>query len=198
MSLQICNVEERKRLIREEPTIEGEIIRLEGLGLRHLSKEYADWLNDKEVCRDNRHARVHNTLKMTAEYVKSVDKSDNIAAFAIIAKKEKAHIGNISLINISWENNSGEISILIGNKLFWGKGIATEAYRLVIDYAFNALNFHRLAAGMTVRNIAMQKVAEKVGMLKEGVFKEAFFKDGAYLDVIRYAIINLEREGECK
>lgn len=178
----------------EEPDLTGDTIVLIGLSERHVSERYAQWLNDKEVCKENSHGRITNTLEMTREYVKSVDKSDKIAAFAIITKKEKKHIGNISLGNISLDNNSGDISILIGEKGFWGRGIATEAYKLIIDYGFNMLNLHRLYSGMTARNIAMIKVAKNTGMSQEGVLKDAFFKDGIYADIVQYAIINPKHE----
>lgn len=184
----------KKQLVIKEPLLMGDTIYLEGLSQKHVCQRYTEWLNDKEVCKENTHGRVFNTLEMTRDYVESADEAENIAAFAIITKKENKHIGNISLARISWENNSGEIAILIGDKDYWGKGIATEAYRLVIDYGFNTLNLHRLYSGMTVRNKAMIKVTEKVGMLQEGILREAFFKEGVYVDVVRYAIINPKHE----
>lgn len=182
-------------MIINEPVLTGENIYLEGLSEKHVSEKYAQWLNDKEVCRENRHGKGNNTIEMTKRYVESVDRAETIAAFAIITKKDKRHIGNISLGNISWDNYSGEISILIGEKDAWGRGIATEAYKLIIDYGFNTLGLHRIYSGMTVRNIAMIKVAEKSGMSKEGVSKDAFFKDGIYVDIVRYAIINPKNKG---
>lgn len=184
------NLIEIKEIVREEPKLSGKNIYLEGLSNKHVSEKYAGWLNDKEVCRENSHGRGDNTIEATRKYVESVDRSDTIAAFAIITKKEGIHVGNISLQNISWSNNSGEIAILIGEKSFWGKGISTEAYRLIIDYGFNALGLHRLYSGMTVRNKAMIKVAENAGMSKEGISKDAFLKEGIYMDIVHYAIIN--------
>ena len=180
----------KKQLVINEPLLNGKNIYLESLSNKHISQAYTNWLNDKVVCRENSHGGIRYTLNMTRHYVKSVDKSDKIAAFAIIAKDTKKHVGNISLGKISWENSSGDISILIGEKDYWGKGIASEAYRLVIDYGFNKLGLHRLESGMTVRNKAMIKVARKSGMKKEGVSKEALSKYGQYIDIVRFAIIN--------
>ena len=179
-----------KELVKEEPKLVGITIYLEGLSKKHVSEKYAQWLNDKEVCRENRHGKGNNTVEMTAKYVDSVDRSDAIAAFAIMTKEGNNHIGNICIENISWDNNSGEISILIGEKDWWGKGVATEAYRLIIDYGFNMLKLHRLYSGMSVRNKGMIKVAESSGMSQEGISKDAFYKNGVYVDVVRYAIIN--------
>ncbi|KJJ86085.1 acetyltransferase (GNAT) domain protein [Candidatus Omnitrophus magneticus] len=190
MSVLIPSLDKIKKLVIEEPVLESATVYLEGLSFKHVSQSYVSWLNDKEVCRENRHGRGNNTIELTRKYVESVDNLDNIAAFAILAKDTGKHIGNTSLGNISWENNSGEISILIGEKSYWGKGVAKETYRLLIEYGFNQLFLHRLYSGMTVRNKAMIKVAESSGMSKEGIFKEAFYKDGIYVDIVMYGIIN--------
>jgi len=190
---EINDLKNRKKLVIEEPLLMGDTIYLEGLSKKHVSEQYAGWLNDKDVCRENSHGNVHNTIEMTRDYVASVNKAANIAVFAIISKKENRHVGNISLGRISWINNSGEISILIGGKDYWGKGIGTEAYRLVISYGFNILGLHRLYSGMTVRNKGMIKVAEKVGMVKEGLSKEAFSKEGVFIDVVNLAILNSKK-----
>lgn len=183
----------RKKKVTEEPTLTGDAIYLEGISVKHVSQRYVDWLNDKEVCKDNRHGVGDNTIEKTRKYVESVDRSDTDAVFAIIMKDGDKHVGNISLA-VSWENNSGEIAIIIGEKDAWGKGIGGEAYKLVTAYAFKTLGLHRVYSGMTSRNKAMIKVAEKDGMLFEGVAKESFLKDGEYLDIVKYAKLNPEKE----
>ena len=179
----------RKKKVIDEPVLTGETISLEGLTVKHVNQCYADWLNDKEVCKDNIWEINDNTVEKISKYVGTADKSDTDAVFAIITLDGNKHVGNVGL-SISWENNSGEISILIGEKSAWGKGIGGEAYRLVIGYAFKTLGLHRLYSRITARNKAMIKVAEKAGMLFEGVAKESYCKDGEYLDVVKYGMLN--------
>ena len=186
------NLTARKKKVIDEPVLIGNAIYLEGLSVKHVTQRYAGWLNDKEVCRENRHGISDNTVEKTRKYVESADKSDTDAVFAIIIKEDEKHVGNISL-SISWKNNSGEIAIIIGEKDAWGKGIGGEAYKLVTGYAFKTLGLHRVYSGMTLRNKAMIKVAEKSGMLFEGVAKESFCKDGEYLDIANYAMLNPEK-----
>ncbi len=184
---------ERMKKVIDEPELNGDTIRLEGLSLKHVSQRYTDWFNDKEVCRDNRHGQGDNTLEKTARYVEEVDRSGDKAVFAIINMADGRHVGNISL-SISWENNSGEISIIIGEKDVWGRGIGLEAYRLVTEYAFETLGLNRVFSGMTSRNKAMIRVAEKNGMLFEGIEKKVFLKDGEYLDIVKYAKSNTKNK----
>lgn len=177
----------RKFYVVNEPDLVGETICLEGLSGKHVSERYAGWFNDKEVCRYNRHGVVHNTIELTRNYVEAIDCSDEIAVFAIIARTDGEHIGNISL-KISWEEESGEISIIIGEKAYWGKGVATEAYSLILDYGFNILGLKKLYSGMTARNKGMIRVVQKVGMRYEGMSKNALYKEGQFLDIVRYEI----------
>jgi len=178
-----------KKEVVDEPILSGETISLEGLTAKHVSQCYVDWLNDKEVCKDNVWEKNDNTIEKVSKYVGSVDRSDTDAVFAIITKDGSRHVGNIGL-SISWENNSGEISILIGEKSAWGKGIGGEAYKLVIGYAFKVIGLHRVYSKIIARNKAMIKVAEKAGMFFEGVAKGAYYKDGEYLDIVKYGMLN--------
>ena len=46
----------------------------------------------------------------------------------------------------------------------WGRGIATEASRRVLDHGFRALGFEVVAASTEVANAASVRVLEKLGM----------------------------------
>jgi ribosomal-protein-alanine N-acetyltransferase len=45
----------------------------------------------------------------------------------------------------------------------WGRGLATEAGRAVVDYCFGTVGFVRLICMIHVDNLASRRVAEKVG-----------------------------------
>lgn len=172
------------------PFLEGNSIYLKDLSIEDITDEYVQWLNEPVVCSFNAHARFPNNAEKTKKYVEETNSSKLVILFAIYDKKKDIHIGNICLNKIDWVNRSAEIAIIIGNKNYWGKGVGTEAYKLVIKYAFDVLNLHRLYSGMAKVNVGMVKVAEKVGMKKEGMAKEALFKNGKYLDVVLYGILN--------
>jgi RimJ/RimL family protein N-acetyltransferase len=50
---------------------------------------------------------------------------------------------------------------------FWGKGLASEAARGIVQYAFDDLNLTRLVCLIEPENIASQKVAQRMGMRLE-------------------------------
>jgi ribosomal-protein-alanine N-acetyltransferase len=71
----------------------------------------------------------------------------------------------------------------------WGRGITTEAVKLVTDYAFANLDIIRIQAGVLSKNLASMRVLEKVGYEKEGISKNAIIKNGLVLDEHVYAIL---------
>jgi len=53
----------------------------------------------------------------------------------------------------------------------WGRGLATEAARVVVDWAIAQPDVHRVWAVADLENVASQRVLEKAGMVREGVLR---------------------------
>jgi len=70
--------------------------------------------------------------------------SDNDLVLAIISKSDNFHIGNIGLHNIDWFYRKAELGIIIGERNYQGKGLATEAVKLLLKHAFQRLNLHKV------------------------------------------------------
>jgi len=81
-------------------------------------------------------------------------------------------VGTISVKNIDLVNKKAELGYWIGEQ-YWGRGIATECLKLIIDYAFSAeLGLKQLCAYVFPENKASIRVLEKNGMNKIGVVNE--------------------------
>lgn len=172
--------------------IEGTRISLRPLVLKDLEGDYISWLNDPEVSAFNSHHTFPYTIEAARAYINDVKDLKRDLVLAIVTKESGRHIGNISLQNIDYISRTAEYAIMIGDKEYWGKGIATEASGLILAHGFNALNLHRIYCGTSNKNIAMQKTALALGFVQEGVRREAFFKSGEYVDIIEYGLL----EGE--
>jgi len=171
--------------------LESTNIIMEPLDEKHITEEYCSWLNNEEVVKYNSHGIFPHTLKSTKEYVESSQNRSQIT-LAIIDKKSKLHIGNIAIYKIDFINSNADISIIIGNKDFWGKGVGFEAFSLAISHCFNKLNLHRVTAGTASDNIAMQKTLEKLSMKREGTLKDAMQRENKYIDIYLFAILKNE------
>jgi [ribosomal protein S5]-alanine N-acetyltransferase len=75
-------------------------------------------------------------------------------------------VGTISIKNIDLVNKKADLGYWIGEQ-YWGRGIATECLKLIIDYAFSAeLGLKQLCAYAFPDNKASIRVLEKNGMNK--------------------------------
>lgn len=69
-----------------------------------------------------------------------------------------------------------------------GQGYMTEGLTLVVRYAFEQLQLHRLEAQIQPDNHASLKLVRKVGFRYEGCSPELLYIDGAWRDHERWAI----------
>jgi|SRR3989344_359421 len=175
--------------MRAPPLLEGSLVDLHPFDSKYLTQEYIDWFNDPEVTKYNRHGAITYNLELAKEYIVSTQKSSDTVVCAIIVKDTARHVGNIALQKIDVISKNAEYSIIVGNKKYWGKGIAGDASRAILRYAFSTLNLHRVYCGTSAANIPMQKLAIALGFKEEGLRKEAMYKDGVFTDVIEYGLL---------
>lgn len=77
---------------------------------------------------------------------------------------------------------------------FWGKGIATEAVRLMVDYGFDSFDIERIYAKPFGFNLASHRVLEKVGFTKTAVIKDGVFKNDEYHDEYIFSLTKASRQ----
>jgi len=102
--------------------------------------------------------------------------------FAIIEVNDKVIIGTIRLKIVNMISRRADISIGIFNPIFRDKGLGTESLKLLIDFAFNTMNFLSLELKVFTNNKRAISCYEKLGFKKVGVRRKADFVDGKYLD----------------
>jgi len=69
-----------------------------------------------------------------------------------------------------------------------GKGYATMATNLAVDYAFTVLNLYKLSLIVDCENTRAIHVYRKLGFQDEGRLRHEFFVGGEYRDVFRMAM----------
>ena len=73
---------------------------------------------------------------------------------------------------------SAEVSYFIGEKTFWGKGIASKCVETVVHFALKELGLKKINAGYYENNIGSAKVLEKCGFIVEGnKISDVIFED---------------------
>jgi [ribosomal protein S5]-alanine N-acetyltransferase len=69
-----------------------------------------------------------------------------------------------------------------------GRGLMTEAVRAATTFAFEVVGLHRVQAAVMPRNVASQRVLEKVGYRREGTAERYLFIAGAWEDHVLFAM----------
>jgi [ribosomal protein S5]-alanine N-acetyltransferase len=87
--------------------------------------------------------------------------------WATIHKPTGAFIGRCGLIPWKFDERlEVEVAYLL-DKAYWGQGLATEAARAIVRYAFEQLKLSRLICLIDPDNEASRRVAQKIGMSLE-------------------------------
>ncbi len=153
----------------ENIDLESERLILTRVSLKHVTTEYLNWINDPEVHRYIE-TKGNYTMDLLKAYVEQRLK-DGVYFWAIHLKGSKRHIGNIKIDPILLETNSGEYSILMGDKTNWGKGYAKEASLRILKYGFEELGLSKITLGVIQDNINAFKLYEKLGFTVDEVKK---------------------------
>ena len=73
-----------------------------------------------------------------------------------------------------------------------GKGYCSEAAQIMVDYLFLGKEASCIQAHTHVKNIASQRVLEKVGFKKEGIMRKRSFVRGQWTDMLIFSILREE------
>lgn len=106
----------------------------------------------------------------------------------IIEKKSNEIIGDIGVHFIGDDGFQCELGCTIRKKQ-QGKGFATEAMKITIDYLFNSLNKHRIIGSVDPRNTNSIRLLERLNFRKEAHFKESLFINGEWVDDVIYGLL---------
>lgn len=155
--------------------------------LREIEEEDLDliikWRNDPEILKWLFSYSPLSRVKQRKWYEGYLEE-DTQQIFIIELKEEKTPIGTIGLTDIDYKNQKGELTIIIGEKGYWGKGLGEESLKLLVKFAFNEMNFRKIKALVFSDNDKAIKMYEKCGFKEEGNFKEEIFKEGNFKDVV--------------
>jgi RimJ/RimL family protein N-acetyltransferase len=110
------------------------------------------------------------------------------ACFAVTLKGFDTAIGIFQLRETESGFSTAEWGFAIGSE-FWGTGVFQESAELVLAFAFETLNTHRLEARAAVKNGRGNGALLKLGAVQEGVLRKSFLRNGEYLDQVLYAIV---------
>ncbi len=160
--------------------------------LRPLEKDdlprIQKWANDPEIRRLSGEVTPMNGAHAEAFYNRVVDDHER-AWFVVVVRQGDRPIGEAGLLRMFPAWRTTDLSIVLGEKDAWRQGYGSEAMRLLLEYAFGHLNFHRVAIGVVGFNENALRFYEKAGFKNEGIQRDGYFYDGKYYDFVMMSLL---------
>ncbi|WP_338360020.1 GNAT family protein [Yeosuana marina] len=113
--------------------------------------------------------------------------------FIIFDKLKNTYAGSSRYMNMNWNYKVLEIGSTWIGREFQGTGLNKQIKFLMLEYAFETLNFEKVEFRIDERNIRSRKAVEKLGATLEGVLrKNVYLKDGFKRNTCCYGILKEE------
>lgn len=172
---------------RPQPTLTGELIRLEPLRSTVL-EDYLVAVNDPDV---RRFTGTHGSFdrQQIKDWLATRPEHHDRADWAVIRRADDAFIGEVVLNEYDPVNESANYRIWLGGPALFGNGYGTEATRLAIDYAIQTIGLHRVTLGVYDFNGRARRVYEKCGFKVEGRLRESLLCDGQWFDEVLMSVL---------
>jgi len=174
--------------------LSGKKIYIQLLNVHNLGNGYMDWMNNPLVTRHLESRWTSYDKESLEGYVRSMNNSPNDYLFGIFDIQESKHIGNIKIGSIHPVHRYAYLGLIIGDETYWGRGIASEAIKLAVNYSFKHLNLNKLVAGMYESNVVSVKTFQKNGFQRVGHYKKHVFSEGKYLDMFTMELLKSDNE----
>lgn len=133
------------------------------------------------------------SLEEEKEYIRNETDKENYVHFLIEYRGERA--GDISLGGLEKDFRRSSVGYSV-HPDFQGQGIGTKALKLVVKYAFETLNRHKIRGAYLEGNEASRRVMEKAGFQEEGTERDYKYVDGEWKDAHHMSILEDEYYGD--
>ena len=174
--------------------IEGNLVNLRAREMSDLERNYR-WINDREVTRFLS-MRYEISLLAEEKWMRERMGLDEPLGWGNVAfaidTKDGVHIGNINFHEMSAENRTARLGIVIGDKAYWSKGYGTDAMLALLRFGFDEMNLHRIDLTVDEPNERARACYRKCGMVEEARLRLERYARGAYYDQFVMGILRDE------
>ncbi|MBM6399335.1 GNAT family N-acetyltransferase [Phycicoccus sp. MQZ13P-5] len=177
-----------------KPTLVGDLVTL-----RPVTAEDADVL-DRVVREDDEIAVLTGSVHDSTAPLPATDPqrlreiygawavADDRLVLAVLDNVDGSVVGEVVLNDWDSGNRSCGFRTFVG-AAGRGRGLGTEATRLVVEHGLGSMGLHRIRLEVYDTNPRARHVYEKVGFVHEGTGREALLLDGRWVDVHFMAVL---------
>lgn len=177
----------------DQPTLENERVRLSPLSLENYTL-LSDIASQPGLVRYSP-GNIEDPEGFRSYVERALEAGDRKEAipFLIYDKKVSAYAGSTRYMHIDWKNKVLHIGATWIGREFHGTGLNRAMKDLLLDYAFNAMDFEKVEFRIDERNLASRKAVEKLGAKLEGILrKNVYLEDGFKRNTCCYGILRDE------
>jgi RimJ/RimL family protein N-acetyltransferase len=122
------------------------------------------------------------------------DRPADAMPFSVVELASGELAGAALLWNVDPHNRNAHIGLNL-RPAFRGRGLGTDAVRVLMRYGFRTLGLHRLQIETLADNEGMLGAARAAGFTEEGRLREAAWVDGVFLDDVTFGLLVSEYDG---
>ena len=152
------------------------------------AKAMLEWMHDPGIASMFQRDFLSMELDDVMSFIEDSHKSVSSLHFAI-ANDQDEYMGTVSLKNIDPRNSCAEYAICM-RLCAQGTGLAANATKDVLRYAFEELKLHRVYLNVRADNARARHFYSKVGFVEEGCSRDAIvLVAGGYIDLIWLSLL---------
>lgn len=174
---------------------EGSLINLAPIDYEKDAEVESRWSHDLDFLhrlgvRPARPLSLAQVKKRYEQIEKDMDEKKSGYYFTVKLREDERMVGFVQIHWIEWPHGSGHIRIGIGDSQDRGRGYGTQAMQLLLNLAFNELNFHRLSASILEDNPDGLRFLRKFGFTEEVRRRQALLREEQRLDIIHLGLLH--------
>ncbi len=154
----------------------------------------SQWRQDEDISRSlcGNHFFVSKVREKQWVEDKSNNDSRNIY-LAICLIDDNRMIGYTSINDIDLRNQKVEWGgTIIGDKTMWGKGFATDAAKLMLNYIFEQYPINKCYGYCLEEHEITKKMLISLGFKQDGILRSDVFKNGEFKSILLFSILRNE------
>jgi RimJ/RimL family protein N-acetyltransferase len=165
--------------------LSSNLVKLRPFEMSDITEQYLSWLNDPEVVKYSNQRFVKHTKESCMIFYNSF--IDSPSLFIAIEDELRGKVIGTLTIHCNVNHETADVGIMLGDKSYWGKGYAKQAWCLVIDLLSDVINVRKVTAGTLACNLPMVALMKSSGMKADGARSDQELVDNIPVGIEYYA-----------